>query len=83
MYTAGTTACGAMFVHPGSPERKGALKEGGKGNRKFLHLTCHYVAVLPQLANRCYLSCAAHPFHWRGVPFYTELTHHYSQIVNM
>lgn len=35
MYTAGTTACCAMFVQPGSPGRMGAVKEGGKGKRKF------------------------------------------------
>lgn len=43
MYTAGTTACCAMFVHPGSSGRKGAVNEGGKGN-KFFHLMCHYIA---------------------------------------
>lgn len=52
MHTAGTRACYAMFVHPVSPGKKRVVKErGGRGNRKFFHLTCHYVA-----ASRCYLN---------------------------
>lgn len=54
MYAAGTTACCAVFVHPGSPERgqwRGLWRKEAKEMGSFFSLTCHYIAD-----SKCYLN---------------------------